>query len=103
MSDSRPNGCCRLGGAKVSGAHRPVGQYEAVLPGPCRPPVKRHASRSAAGTECCRDLLMDLLKRCLILVPMAVAAWAGPKSAVLIDRSMSMKPYYRDHVVRQLC
>jgi hypothetical protein len=45
---------------------------------------------------------MDLLKRVLILVPMAVAAWAGPKSAVLIDRSGSMKPYYRDHVVRQL-
>ena len=45
---------------------------------------------------------MDLLKRGLILLVLALAAWAGPKSAVLIDRSGSMKPYYRDHVVRQL-
>jgi len=45
---------------------------------------------------------MDLLKRGLILLVFALAAWAGPKSAVLIDRSGSMKPYYRDHVVRQL-
>ena len=45
---------------------------------------------------------MDLLKRCLALALLAAAAWAGPKSAVLIDRSGSMKPYYRDLVVRQL-
>jgi hypothetical protein len=45
---------------------------------------------------------MDLLKRCLALALLAPAAWAGPKSALLIDRSGSMKPYYQDHVVRQL-
>jgi hypothetical protein len=45
---------------------------------------------------------MDLLKRSLALALIAAAAWAGPKSAVLIDRSGSMKPYYQDHVVRQL-
>jgi len=49
-----------------------------------------------------RDLLMDLLKRCLALALLAPAAWAAPKSALLIDRSGSMKPYYQDHVVRQL-
>jgi hypothetical protein len=45
---------------------------------------------------------MDLLKRCLVIALMAAPAWAGPKSAVLIDRSGSMKPYYLDRVVRQL-
>lgn len=45
---------------------------------------------------------MDLLKKYLALALIAVAAWAGPKSAVLIDRSGSMKPYYRDHIVSQL-
>jgi hypothetical protein len=45
---------------------------------------------------------MDLLKRCLALALLAPAAWAAPKSALLIDRSGSMKPYYQDHVVRQL-
>jgi hypothetical protein len=45
---------------------------------------------------------MDLLKRCLALALTGAAAWAGPKSAVLIDRSGSMKPYYREHVVEQL-
>ena len=45
---------------------------------------------------------MDLLKGWLALALIAGAAWAGPKSAVLIDRSGSMKPYYQDHIVRQL-
>jgi len=45
---------------------------------------------------------MDLLKRCLVIALIATPAWAGPKSAVLIDRSGSMKPYYLDRVVRQL-
>ena len=45
---------------------------------------------------------MDLLKKYLALALISVAAWAGPKSAVLIDRSGSMKPYYQDHIVRQL-
>ncbi len=45
---------------------------------------------------------MDLLKTSLALALIAAAAWTGPKSAVLIDRSGSMRPYYRDNVVRQL-
>jgi hypothetical protein len=45
---------------------------------------------------------MDLLKKIIALGFLATAAWAGPKSAVLIDRSGSMKPYYADHIVRQL-
>lgn len=45
---------------------------------------------------------MEMMKRYLMLALIATAAWAGPKSAVLINRSGSMKTYYRDLVVRQL-
>jgi hypothetical protein len=45
---------------------------------------------------------MALLKTLLALTLIAASVWAGPKSAVLIDRSGSMKPYYLGNVVRQL-
>lgn len=45
---------------------------------------------------------MDLLIKCLALILISTPAWAGPKSAVLIDRSGSMKPYYQDQIVPQL-
>lgn len=45
---------------------------------------------------------MDLLKTCIVLTLLPTSAFAGPKAAVLIDRSGSMKPYYLDHTVRRL-
>ena len=45
---------------------------------------------------------MALLKTFSALALIAASAWAGPKSAVLIDRSGSMKSYYLDNVVRKL-
>ena len=45
---------------------------------------------------------MGLLIRYLAVTLLVSAATAAPKSAVLIDRSGSMQPYYRDHIVRQL-
>ena len=45
---------------------------------------------------------MDLLKACIVLALLPASAWAGPKSAVLIDRSGSMKPYYQDHTIHLL-
>jgi hypothetical protein len=45
---------------------------------------------------------MDLLKARIALALLPALALAAPKSAVLIDRSGSMKPYYLDHTVHRL-
>ena len=45
---------------------------------------------------------MDLLKRFLVFAMISLAPPEGTKSAVFIDRSGSMKPYYQHEIVRQL-
>jgi hypothetical protein len=45
---------------------------------------------------------MDLLRTSLALALTSLAAWAGPKNAILIDRSGSMRPYYQDQTVQRL-